>query len=265
TKSKLSEPESYEIIAHPVYLELNENKKRYDLKHLELITGFTVTQLKQNTADAILIGRGNLFPTIFVEGNLWVQEWLGLNVAWNRGMLVTLGSQQNPDAPNKALIMPTWLDLIVKFRYTFDKWDGSSYIAFKAGYHSHKFPINTESEFISKNSASGLSLGAQRRFAFNPMYGLDFNFDFLWLTKLQDNSEIPNSQKGIGFRFVLDFYGTIIDNSGLKTLISLGYGQTSYISRLHGDDVSEDSRLYMGANHFEQIYHNIHLTFTARI
>jgi hypothetical protein len=264
-KSNLSDKEAYEVISHPIYLELSEDKKRFDMKILELTTGLHIMQISQNTGAAVVIGRGNVIPAVNVEGIFWLQSWLGLNIGWMKGIVMTFGSQNNEDSPNSVLLMPTWLQARIKLRYNFDKRDGSSFIAFNAGYYSHDFPINTSSDFINKKTASGAIFGAQRRFAMSPMLGFDFNFDMMLLNKLLDVSDIINTQNGIGYRFTVDFYATIIDRTGLKTVLSIGYGQTSYISYLSGAGTSEDNRDFMEANHFEQTYRDVHIAFTARI
>jgi len=261
----LTEEEAKQIVSHPIYSELEEKKDDYKIKHFELTTGLMATQLKQNTADAIMIGRNNLFPTIRMQGILWPVKWLGLEATWDKSVVVTFGSREDPAAPNSVLLSPYWIDAGVRLRYLLSKVDNTSFIALKFGYHHHSFPVVTYPDFISKNTATGVYLGAERKVAFNNKYGMDFNFDFLWLSKLLDTSTISNAQKGIGYRFNVDFYATITDSTGLTTLVSVGYGQINYISNLVGNGVVGDSRSLLNANHFEQDYSNLHLTFTARL
>jgi len=260
-----TQAEAAEIVSHPIYTELSERKDYYRIRRLEIITGIAATQLKQNTVDAVMIGKTNLMPTIIVEGNFWVTRWFGVGANWTNVVLITMGSEKDPNVPNPVYVRPSWLDMYAKFRYMFDDKDGSSYIALKVGRHSHDFPILTYPQYISKYHAEGLSVGAEHKLAFSNMFGINMNLDFLWLPKLQDTSSVSNSQRGIGYKFGIDFYGTVMDTRGLKTMISIGYGQTSYISELHGNGVVGDSRPGLGVDHFEQTYNNIHLTFTARI
>ena len=138
-------------------------------------------------------------------------------------------------------------------------------MALKFGYHLHEFPVLTYPSYISKNSARGFYVGGQNRLSFNQHFGLDMGLDLLVLSRLLDKSTISNSQSGIGFRFNADFVATIVDRTGLTTMISFGYGQTTYISNLVGDGVSGDSRSLVNADHFEQSYSDLHITFTARI
>ncbi|MCX6112482.1 MAG: hypothetical protein NTY22_04250 [Proteobacteria bacterium] len=260
-----SEQEAAEIVSNPIYTELSEYKDYYRIRRLEIITGIAMTQLKQNTSDSIMVGKSNLMPTFIVEGNFWITRWLGVGANWTNVVFITLGSERDPNVPNPVYIRPSWLDIYAKFRYMFDNKDGSSFVALKIGRHSHDFPVLTYPQYIFKSHAQGIDIGAEHRLAFSNMFGLNMNLDFLWLTKLEDVSTVSNSQKGIGYKFGIDFYGTVMDRKGLKTMISIGYGQTSYISNLYGSGVSGDSRPALGVNHFEQTYSNIHLTFTARI
>ncbi|MEI6092965.1 MAG: hypothetical protein WCQ47_04695 [bacterium] len=261
----ITNQEASEIVSDPIYLELDKRKDYYRIRRLELLTGIAVTQLKQNTGDAVLIGKGNLMPTIFVEGNLWVTRWFGVGANWTNVVLITFGSKEDTTTSNPVYTRPSWLDLYTKFRYMFDDKDGSSYVALKIGRHAHEFPISAYPDYITKKLALGLDLGVETKLAFNNMFGINTNLDFLWLAKLEDNSNVSNGQKGIGYKFGIDFYGTIMDKKGLKTMVSIGYGQISYISELHGPGINGDSRPALGVNHFEQTYNNIHLTFTARI
>jgi len=260
-----SEQEAAEIVANPIYTELSEYKDYYRIRRLEIITGFAMTQLKQNTTDSILVGRSNLMPTLIVEGNLWLTRWFGIGANWTNIVLITVGSERDPNVPNSVYTKPSWLDLYARFRYMFDDKDGSSYVALKLGRHSHDFPVLSYPQYIFKNHAQGIDIGAEHRLAFSNMFGINMNLDFLWLSQLYDSSIVSSRQSGIGYKFGIDFYGTIMDRNGLKTMISIGYGQTSYISELHGDGVSGDSRSALGVNHIDQTYNNIHLTFTARI
>jgi hypothetical protein len=264
-KKEMTAQEAEEIIKTPVYMELEKKKEEYSIKHFEISTGIKATQLKQNTADAVLIGRTNLFPTIQIKGTWWVTGWLGLDAEWDKSIMVMLGSKQDPAVPNNTLTCPYWLDLGARLRYQFGNRNGSSFMALKVGYHQHEFPFITYPQYISKSTAKGFVVGAQRRLSFNQYFGLDMNLDFMILNKLLDKSIISNSQKGIGYRFNVDFFATIVDRTGLTTLVSFGYGQTSYISNLVGDGVSGDSRSLVNANHFEQTYSDLHITFTARI
>ena len=260
-----SEQEAAEVVSNPIYTELSEYKDYYRIRRLEVITGFAMTQLKQNATDAILVGKSNLMPTIIVEGNLWLTRWFGIGANWTNVVLITVGSERDPNVPNPVYTKPSWLDVYAKFRYMFDDRDGSSYVALKIGRHAHDFPVVSYPQYIFKNHAQGLDIGVEHRLAFSNMFGLNMNLDFLWLPTLTDSSLVPNGQKGLGYRCGIDFYGTVMDTNGLKTMISIGYGQTSYISALHGEGISSDSRPLLGVNHFEQTYNNIHLTFTARI
>ncbi len=253
------------IMNHPVYKELDAQRQAYRFRRIELSTGISAMQLKQNTADAILIGKLNVFPAATVEGTFWATSWLGIDVTWIKGMLVTLGSKKEPTVPNSVVISPWWIDGGIRLRYMPDKRDGSSSTSIKISYHQHKFPVITFPDYISKSTAKGLSFGLDKKVAFNQGYGLNFAFDFLWLNKLLDSSEIANTQSGIGYRLNADFYATITDNKGMKTTVSLGYGLMTYISYLSGHGLSTDNRSLMNANHFEQSYNNIHLTFTAKI
>lgn len=261
----ITNQEASEIVSDPIYLELSERKDYYRIRRLEILTGIAVTQLKQNTGDSVEIGKSNLMPTFFVEGNFWLTRWFGVGANWTNVVLITFGSKKDAAVQNPVYTRPSWLDLYAKFRYMFDDKDGSSYVALKIGRHAHEFPILTYPQYISKREALGLDVGVEHRLAFSNMFGITMNFDYLWLPKLEDSSTVSNSQKGIGYKFGIDFYGTIMDNKGLKTMVSIGYGQTSYISELHGDGVNGDSRPALGVDHFEQTYNNIHLTFTARI
>jgi len=262
---EITPQEADEIIKTPVYMELEQEKKEYRIKHFEITTGIKATQLKQNTADAVLIGSSNLFPTIEMKGTWWATGWLGFDASWDKGIMVMLGSKQNPAVPNNTLITPYWLDLGARLRYQFGNRDGSSFMALRLAYHQHEFPVLTYPQYISKKTAKGFVIGVERRLSFNQYFGLDMNFDFMILNKLLDSSTISNAQKGIGYRFNVDFFATIVDRTGLTTLVSFGYGQTSYISNLVGDGVSGDSRSLVNANHFEQTYSDLHITFTARI
>lgn len=249
---------------HPLYLELQAKKKELKHKYFELGVGLKGTQFKQNTAEAVKIGSNNLFPTIQIKGTIWALDWLGFDAVWEKGLIFLFGSKKDPNIPNSVLISPYWLDLGARFRYLFDKRDGSSFMALRLAYHRHSFPVTVYPQYISKNTAQGIAIGAQRKLAFNQYFGLDLNFDFLILNKLLDNSTISNSQSGIGYRYCIDLISTVIDNTGLNTQISLGYGQTSYISNLVGKGVNGDSRSLVNANHFEQTYSDLHIAFTAR-
>jgi len=264
-KKELSAREADEIVKTPIYMELENEKKEYTIKHFELTTGIKATQLKQNTADAVMIGSANIFPTIQMKGTWWATGWLGFDAAWDKSIMVMLGSKQDPAAPNSTLISPYWVDLGTRLRYQFGNRDGSSFMALRLGYHQHEFPVVTYPQYISKTTAKGFVIGGERLLSFNQYFGLDMNFDFMVLNKLLDKSTIPNAQKGIAYRFNVDFFATIVDRTGLTTLVSFGYGQTSYISNLVGDGVSGDSRSLVNANHFEQTYSDLHITFTARI
>jgi len=179
--------------------------------------------------------------------------------------MIMLGSKSDPSTPNNTLLSPYWLDFGGRLRYQFGNRDGSSFMALRFAYHQHQFPVITFPQYISKSTAKGFIIGAERRLSFNQYFGLDMNFDFMILNKLLDSSTISNAQKGIGYRLCVDFFATIVDRTGLTTLVSFGYGQTSYISNLVGDGVSGDSRSLVNANHFEQTYSDLHITFTARI
>ncbi len=264
-ESKITDQEIQQIVNHPIYAELDQERQVYKFRRFEFSTGISAMQLKQNTDDAILIGKLNVFPAATVEGTAWLTSWLGLDITWIKGLLVTLGSKKDPAVQNSVIISPWWFDGGIKLRYLPDKRDGSSSTSLKIGYHYHKFPVITFPDYISKSTAKGLSFGLEKKVAFTPDYGLNFGFDFLWLNKLLDSSEIANTQNGIGYRLNADFYATIIDNKGMKTTISLGYGLTSYISYLSGHGLSTDNRSLENANHFEQSYNDIHLAFTARI
>ena len=256
----LGAQEAGEIVKSPVYMELEQEKQEYKIKRFELTTGIKATQLKQNTADAVMVGRSNIFPTIQMKGTWWAFGWLGVDVSWDKSIMIMLGSKQDPNVPNSTLISPYWLDFCTRLRYQFSKRDGSSFMALRLGYHIHEFPVLTYPQYISKSTAKGFIIGAERKLAFNQNFGLDMNFDFLLLSKLLDKSTVANSQDGIGYRFNVDLIATIVDRTGLTTLVSLGYGQTSYISNL-----AEASRSLVNAYHFEQTYSDIHITFTARI
>lgn len=262
---ELTPLEAEEMIKHPVYMELEKGREEFRTKHFELTTGIKVTQLSQNTASAVIIGKANLFPTFQMKGTWWAARWLGFDAEWNKSIIVMLGSKKDPNVPNSTLISPYWLDLGARLRYLFDKRDGSSFMALRFGYHIHEFPVLTYPQYISKDSVRGFYVGGQRRLSFNQYFGLDMGLDFLILSKLLDKSTISNSQSGIGLRFNVDFVATIVDRTGLTTLVSFGYGQTVYISNLVGDGVSGDSRSLVNANHFEQSYSDLHITFTARI
>jgi cell division protein FtsI/penicillin-binding protein 2 len=200
-----------------------------------------------------------------MKGTWWGTRWLGFDAEWNKSIMVMLGSKQDPNVPNSTLICPYWIDLGTRLRYQFGNRDGSSFMALRLGYHIHEFPVLTYPQYISKSTARGFYVGGQNRLSFNQYFGLDMGLDLLILSKLLDKSTISNSQSGIGFRFNADFVATIIDRTGLTTLVSFGYGQTTYISNLVGDGVSGDSRSLVNANHFEQSYSDLHITFTARI
>ena len=264
-EEKISDQEIQQIESHPIYKEISEQQTEYRFRRFELSTGISAMQLKQNTADALLIGKLNVFPAATVQGTAWLTNWLGLDLTWVKGLLVTMGSKKDPAVLNSVLISPWWLDGGIKLRYMPDKRDGSSSTSLKIGYHYHKFPVVTFPNYISKSTAKGLSFGIEKKVAFNEGFGLDFAFDFLWLSKLLDASIVQNTQSGVGYRLNADFYATIIDKKGMKTTVSIGYGLTSYISYLSGHGLSTDNRSLMNANHFEQSYNNIHLAFTARI
>jgi hypothetical protein len=260
-----TEQEAAEIVSHPIYKELSDQRDYYRIRRLEIVTGIAAAQLKQNTVDAVMVGTSNVMPTLSIEGNFWLTRWFGLGLNWTNVIFVTMGSAKDPAVPNPVYARPSWLDLYGKFRYMFDDRDGSSSVALKIGRHSHDFPILTYPQYISKYHAEGLSLGAETKIAFSNMFGISSNFDYLWLPKLEDNSIVPNGQRGMGYRFVIDLYGTVMDGKGLKTMVSIGYGQTSYISELSGPGIDGDSRPALGVDHFEQTYSNIHVNFTARI
>jgi hypothetical protein len=264
-KKELTPLEAEEIIKTPIYMELEKGRDEFRTKHFEITTGIKVTQLSQNTASAVLIGSANMFPTVQMKGTWWATRWLGFDAEWNKSIVVMLGSKQDPNVPNSTLISPYWIDLGTRLRYQFGNRDGSSFMAFKFGYHIHEFPVLTYPQYISKDSARGFYVGGQRRLAFNQHFGLDMGLDLLILSQLLDKSIVPNSQSGIGLRFNVDFVATIVDRTGLTTLVSFGYGQTTYISNLVGNGVSGDSRSLVNADHFEQSYSDLHLTFTARI
>jgi len=264
-KKDLSPGEASEIIKTPAYVDFEKERSEFEIKHFELTTGIKGTQLRQNTADAVMIGKMNIFPTIQVKGTWWIFGWLGIDASWDKSIVVMLGSKKDPRIPNPTLLSPYWIDLGTRLRYQFGKRDDSSFMALRAGYHIHEFPVLTYPQYISKSTAKGIYLGAQRRLSFNQYFGMDMFLDFLILSKLLDKSSISNAQKGIGYRFNVDFFATVFDRTGLTTMVSLGYGQTSYISDLSGDGVSGDSRSLVNANHFEQTYSDIHITFTARI
>jgi hypothetical protein len=257
--------EASEIIAHPIYKELSAQKDYYRIRRFEIVTGIAFAQLKQNTVDAVMIGKSNIMPALSVEGNIWLTRWFGLGVNWTNVIFISMGSAKDPAVPNPVYVRPSWLDLYGKFRYMFNDRDGSSSVALKIGRHSHDFPILTYPQYISKYHAEGLAVGVESKIAFSNMYGISSNFDYLWLPKLQDDSSVSNGQRGIGYRFVIDLYGTVMDAKGMKTMISVGYGQTSYISELNGPGVTGDSRPALGVDHFEQTYSNVHINFTARI
>ncbi|MFH1223469.1 MAG: hypothetical protein V1647_03895 [Pseudomonadota bacterium] len=261
----ITDEETKQIASHPIYKELEEEKDIYKIKHFELTTGIIATQMKQNVSDAVVVGSNNMFPTVRIQAALWPLSWLGMEATWDKSIIVSLGAKQDPATPNSVLMSPYWVDAGAKLRYLLSNVDNTSFYALRIGYHHHSFPIITYPQYISKSTATGIYLGGERKIAFNNRFGLDFNFDFLWLSKLLDSSAIPNAQKGIGYRFSVDFYATVTDSSNLNTLISLGYGQISYISNLTGNGVAGDSRSILNANHFEQTYNNIHLTFTARL
>jgi hypothetical protein len=259
-----SKEEAEEIIAHPIYTELSQQKDYYRIRRLEIITGFAMTQLKQNAVDAVLVGSTNLIPTFFVEGNLWIFRWFGIGTNWTKALLYTMGSQKDPVAPNPVLVTPSWLDLYGRFRYMFHNNDGSSSVGLKIGWHKHDFPVVTYPQYISKRLAQGLDVGVEYKLAFNNMFGINTGLDYLWLPKLQDVSIVPSAQSGYGYKCLIDFYGTVMDKKGLKTMVSIGYGLVSYIADLNGAKVNGDSRSALGVEHFEQTYSNVHLAFTAR-
>ncbi len=264
-EAPLSDSEAEQIVNHPIYLELEDQRTAYRFRRFELSTGISAVQLKQNTGDAILIGKLNVFPAATVEGTAWLTSWLGVDLTWIKGLMVTLGSKKDPEVQNSVVISPWWIDAGIKFRYMPKKRDGSSSTSLKIGYHHHKFPVITFPDYISKSTAKGISVGVEKKVAFNSDYGLNFSFDFLWLDRLLDSSNVQNTQDGFGYKLSADFYATITDNKGMKTTVSIGYGLTSYISSLSGHGLSTDNRSLMNANHFEQSYNNLHLAFTARI
>lgn len=264
-EAQLSDSEVEQITSHPIYLELEQQKTAYRFRRFELSTGISAMQLKQNTGDAILIGKLNIFPAATVQGTAWITSWLGVDLTWIKGLLVTLGSKKDPEVQNSVVISPWWLESGIKLRYMPDKRDGSSSTSLKIGYHYHKFPIVTFKDYISKSTARGLAIGVEKKVAFNSDYGLNFSFDFLWLDKLLDSSSVQNTQNGVGYKLCADIYATITDSKGMKTTVSIGYGLASYISYLSGHGLSTDNRSLMNANHFEQSYNNLHIAFTARI
>lgn len=267
---KLNDEEAYAIITHPIYSDIYSQKKKNERKFLEVKTGVSLKQFKQNTGNVVTIGAHNIFPTIFFNGTIWIMDWIGITSSWERGHLFTSG---NTNVNQSALIMPTWFNVGGKIRYNFDKRDGSSYLALKFMYHEHKFPVNTGGLMPSLKFASGYSLGAQRSFALNPRFGFDFNFDFILLKSIEYGNAYHedsfNDLTGLAYTFIVDFYGSVIDKSGLKTMITVGYSLSLYSVPL---TASQLEVIYIKSEegepvkkNFQQIYQGLHLTFTARI
>lgn len=269
---KLTDEEAYAIITHPIYSDIYSQKKKNERKFLEIKTGVSLKQFKQNTGNVVTIGAQNIFPTIFFNGTVWLLDWIGITSSWERGHLFTSGER----APGQsALIMPTWFNIGGKIRYNFDKRDGSSYLALKMMYHEHRFPVTTQNLMPTLKFTNGFSLGAQRSFALNPRFGFDFNFDFILLDKIEyGNGDLYKQGdfkdlSGLAYSFVVDFYGSVIDRYGLKTMITVGYSLSLYSIPLAIDQLGVIYNSTPGGEsvkkNFQQIYQGLHLTFTARI
>jgi hypothetical protein len=250
-----------EILNHPIYLELEEKKEFYEPSFVDFTVGVSLTQLSQNKGQVFNVNKYNLFNTVKVGASAWPIKWVGIEVDYAQGFMVLLGAKEDTSLNNNVLITPYWLNATTNFRYKFNESENSSDIVLKTGYHRHRFPINTNPNYINKVIAEGITLGLHNKFAIGYRSGFNFGFDLLILPKYQDKSNIENAQDGRAYKFNIEFYTTILDIKKIKTLITFGYSQTTYASEIYDTTIKDR----LEANHFEQSYRSLYITFTAKL
>jgi hypothetical protein len=256
----LTEAEVSKILKHPVYKDLNKKREFFTPSWLDFTIGFSATELKQNRNQAINISFNNIFTTLNLKTVVWPIKWVGLGFEWDKALIFLKNANNSGSVDNDTLIMPYWMDGYLKLRYKFLESENSSEVALKTGYHKHSFPINTNPDYVTKIKSEGYFFGASTKLAISYKSGFNLMFDFLVLPNFKDTSNIVMKQNGIAYRLDVSFYTTLIDRKNIKTILSLGYKQLSYTSNLEPEVSSS-----LEAEHFEQTYRGLYVSFTAKI